>query len=198
MIRLFVAIPLPHAVRQRLAFLQSGLPGCRWTDPDNLHLTLRFIGDVSEPEAAEIDHALAELSPAPFELQLGHVGFFGNARKPRHVWAGIAPNPALSHLHTKIDRALVASGLRPEERRFCPHVTLGRLRETPFERLRDWLSHNDGLRLEPIPVDRFTLFESHRHTGGPTYLPLEHYPLGDARPEADPAWMMPELALRTP
>ena len=188
MIRLFVAIPLPMPVRQRLSLMQAGLPGCRWTNPDNLHLTLRFIGDVGEPVAADIDHALSAIAPAPFDLHIAHTGYFGNAKKARHVWAGILANPALNHLRAKIDRAVTSAGLPPDERRFSPHVTLGRLRDTPGERLRGWLSENDAVRVGPIPVDGFTLFESHRHGGGPTYLPLADYPLGAPAwaPDGDP------------
>ncbi|MEM8914814.1 MAG: RNA 2',3'-cyclic phosphodiesterase [Pseudomonadota bacterium] len=196
MIRLFVAIPLPSVVRQRLSLLQAGLPGCRWTNPDNLHLTVRFIGDVDEPMAAEIDHALAALRPAPFDLDLAHVGYFGTAKKARHVWAGLAPNPALDHLHTKVDRAMVGLGLPPDDRRFSPHVTLGRLRDTPMDRLRHWLADHDGLRLGPITVEKVTLFESHRHAGGPTYLPLADYEIGGASEPDDLSFVSPMMALR--
>lgn len=187
MIRLFAAIPLAEPVRQRLTMVQSGLPGCRWSFPENLHLTVRFFGDVNEPLAAEIDHALASLPLEAFELNLAHVGYFGTQKKPRLVWAGVQPNPALDYVHTKIDRAAVKLGLSPDDRRFSPHVTLGRLRDTPMDRLRQWLAASDHLRIGPITVDRITLFESHRHTGGPTYISLADYALGSGfMPEQTP------------
>lgn len=186
MIRLFAAIPLPEAVRQRLTIIQSGLPGCRWTLPENFHLTVRFFGEVDEPTAAEIDHALASLSFEPFELNIAHVGYFGTQKKPRLVWAGVQPNPALDYIHTKVDRTVVKLGLSPDDRRYTPHVTLGRLRDTSMDRLRQWLAASDDVRIGPIWVDRITLFESHRHAGGPTYLPLADYPLGHGMPAETP------------
>src|SRR3546814_2214577 len=115
MIRLFTALSLPDAVRSRLAMLQSGVPGARWIRPENLHVTLRFIGEVDQHVAADLDAELARTVAPGFDLSLDGVGHFGPARKPTSLWAGIGRSAALPFLHDKIDRALVAAGLRSEE-----------------------------------------------------------------------------------
>src|SRR3546814_639172 len=107
MIRLFTALSLPDAVRSRLAMLQSGVPGARWIRPENLHVTLRFIGEVDQHVAADLDAELARTVAPGFDLSLDGVGHFGPARKPTSLWAGIGRSEALQFLHDK----------RSEERR---------------------------------------------------------------------------------
>jgi 2'-5' RNA ligase len=126
MLRLFVAIRFSEVVRERLRLVQGGIEGVAWTRPENLHLTLRFIGDVEEPEVAEIDKALAGIDEAGFSLGLSGVGLFGTPDRPRVLWAGVAASAALSHLQAKVERAVTLVGLEPERQRFTPHVTLGR------------------------------------------------------------------------
>jgi 2'-5' RNA ligase len=129
MIRLFVAIPLPEPVKTQLALLQSGLQGARWIAPGNIHLTLRFIGEVSNDIAADIDLALADVSAPGFALQLDGIGNFGRGKRPHALWVGVAPSTPLTHLQAKVESALVRAGLDAETRKFSPHITIARLRD---------------------------------------------------------------------
>lgn len=178
MIRLFVALELPDDLRQRLAGLGGGVPGARWTEPENLHLTLRFIGEVPDDRLADIDAALAGVEAPAFDLVFDGVGVFGNARSARILWAGVERNEALNHLQAKVESALVRGGVAPDERRFSAHVTLARLKDAPRERLGRFIEDRGLFRAGPVPIDRFTLFRSHLGRSGPVYEPLRDYPLG--------------------
>ncbi|UEM20478.1 RNA 2',3'-cyclic phosphodiesterase [Skermanella mucosa] len=178
MIRLFVALELPEAVRERLVGLGGGVPGARWTEPENLHLTVRFIGEVENGLLPDIDAALGSVSAPAFDLVLDGVGQFGSGSRARLLWAGVERNDALVHLNQKVESALVRAGLPREERRFSPHVTLARLRDTPQERVGRFIQDRGLFRAGPIRVEHFTLFESRPGNGGPVYDPLREYPLG--------------------
>ncbi|WP_029010825.1 RNA 2',3'-cyclic phosphodiesterase [Azospirillum halopraeferens] len=178
MIRLFVALALPEDLRQRLAGLGGGVPGARWTEPENLHLTLRFIGDVPDDRLADIDAALAGVESPGFALVFDGVGVFGNARNARILWAGVERSEALNHLQGKIESALVRGGEPRDERRFTPHVTLARLKDAPRERIGRFIEERGLFRAGPVAFDRFTLFRSHLGRSGPVYEPLRDYTLG--------------------
>src|ERR1700722_18118567 len=123
MLRLFVGIEFPPELKLRLSLLQSGITAARWIDPGNFHLTLRFIGEVNEDTAADVDEALLRLKARPFSVQLAGVGVFG-AEKLGTLWVGVQREPALMTLQGKIEQALIRAGLSPELRKFAPHVTL--------------------------------------------------------------------------
>ncbi len=178
MIRLFTAIEIPEAVRTRLTFLQSGVPGARWTPVENLHLTLRFIGEVDEPTAGDIDQVLSGLREKAFDLALRGVGEFGG-RDPRAIWAGVAANPGLQHLVAKIESALQRMGLEPETRKYTPHVTLARLRDAQPAKVRAFLSANGAFDSGPFPVRAFALYSSFQSSKGSLYRAEQTYPLGD-------------------
>jgi 2'-5' RNA ligase len=177
MIRLFVALELPDAVRQRLTGLMGGVPGARWTESENLHLTLRFIGEVENDRAHDIDAALAEVTAPAFDLILDGVGQFGNGNRARLLWAGVERNDALHHLNQKIESALVRVGLSREERKYTPHVTLARLKDAPLERVGRFLEDRALFRAGPLRMSHFTLFESKLGRSGPVYHGLSDYPL---------------------
>ena len=118
MLRLFVGIGFPPELKLRLSLLSSGIPGARWVDPGNFHLTLRFIGETGEAVAADIDDALTRLRARRFTLQLGGIGVFGGADKPHSLWVGIERSAELVALRDKIEQALVRVGLPPETRKF--------------------------------------------------------------------------------
>ncbi|HET8728060.1 MAG TPA: RNA 2',3'-cyclic phosphodiesterase [Alphaproteobacteria bacterium] len=181
MIRLFTALDLPEAVRDRLAMLQSGVPGARWIRPENLHVTLRFIGEVDEHVAEDLDASLARAAAPGFDLRLSGVGHFGTERKPTTLWVGVERSDALQFLHDKVDRALVAAGLTPDDRKFKPHVTLARLRShARVERVGRWLEANALFQAGPIRIDGFVLYRSHLGSEGSVYEPLVEYPLKEA------------------
>ena len=176
--RLFVALALPADLRSRLCGLSSGLPGARWVDADNLHLTLRFIGEVDRHRAEDVDAALSGLRGQPFSVTLCGVGQFGDDRRLRQLWAGVAPNEALERLQAKIETALQRAGLPPEKRKFKPHVTLARFKANPGERLQDYLVRHALFRADPFEVRAFTLFSSYLSGEGAIYAAEADYPLG--------------------
>jgi 2'-5' RNA ligase len=179
--RLFVGIELPPDVRRRLAGLASGLPGARWVPPENLHISLRFIGEVDNHHAEDIDAVLAGIHAPAFELSLSGIGFFDSGPRVHAVWAGVGRSEALAFLHDKVESAVVRAGLEPERRKFKPHVTLARLKETPpRERLAAFMEHHEPFRCEPFEVAHFTLFRSHLGNEGSHYEPLSEYPLAGA------------------
>ena len=135
MIRLFVAVPLPAVLRQSLVAISTGVPGARWTQPDNLHLTLRFIGEVAEPDFHDIAEVLSFVDGRPFQVRVRGVGQFGDRKRARVLWAGVEPNDELQRLRTRIDNLLGRVGIEPEGRKFTPHVTLARLKGAPMDRV---------------------------------------------------------------
>lgn len=183
MIRLFTGIALPDPVKERLILACMGLSGARWRREDQLHLTLRFIGEVEEPVADDVVSALAEIRRPCFDLSIAEVGAFGERKRPRVLWAGVRPNPELSHLQAKVETALVRAGLPPENRKFHPHVTLAMLdRSVPAGRLGEWLASNNHLWLPPFRVDSFELFSSQLSQSGAIYTIEESFPLQEGQP----------------
>jgi len=176
MMRLFVGLALPQPLKDRLAPLMTGLPGARWVPPENLHLTLRFIGEVDEREAATLDEALSGVQRAPFGLQVSGCGIFAQRRGPEAVWVGVASTPPLVDLQAAIERAAVRSGLAPEEKRFRPHITLARLKDSPQPRLQAFVAGHNLFR-ETVTIEEFTLFSSKLGSGDPIYLEEATYPL---------------------
>ena len=176
MIRLFVALALPDTVAQTLLLLESGVPGARWQDRDQLHLTLRFIGEVDGRDASGIDDALSAISALRFSVQLKGVGEFGG-KTPRALWAGVAPNEALMHLNRKIETALQRLGLEAESRKFTPHVTLARLKAAPRDKVMEFLVHHALYQSTPFEATEFVLYSSHMTPNGSIYTPERQYPL---------------------
>ena len=182
MIRLFVALEIPESVRSRLALLEGGVPGARWANGEQMHLTLRFIGEVAENVANDIDDALAGIHAPAFAMELAGVGEFGG-KNPRALWAGVRGHEALLHLQKKIETALQRLGLPAEERKFAAHVTLARLRAAPREKVVQFLTHHALFASGPFQVDRFVLFSSHLGSGGSVYHAERIYPLTRANGE---------------
>ena len=177
MIRLFVAIVPPGDMRARLSSLCGGVEGARWVDPENLHLTLRFIGEVEEPLVEDIVFALRAIRMAPFSLILSGVGHFESRQKVRQLWAGVAPSPPLVDLQGRIDAAVRRAGIGIEAKRFVPHVTLARLKGVKASLVGAWLQANGPFRGFPFDVSSFTLMASYLGRSGPVYRPVEEFAL---------------------
>lgn len=180
MIRLFVALDLPPSLRTQLSFMAGGLPGARWTPPENYHVTLRFIGEVPPYQAEEADAALSALRAPGFQLTLAGVGTFskgGRGSKATSLWAGVERTPALEHLQSKVETALQRAGFEPERRRFSPHVTLARTDQVDGGKLAGWVASHNLFRARPVPVEHFTLFSSRRSKEASSYTPEVDYPL---------------------
>lgn len=174
--RLFVAIRPPRAVRESLLAAMGGIGGARWQSDEQLHLTLRFIGDVNGRQAEDVHCALGGVRQPRFEIRLSGVGFFGQRGRPEALWAGVAPPEPLAALHRKIDQALVRTGLEPERRAYLPHITLARLNRAAGP-IGGFLEQAIDLSSPPFAVDRFALFESDLTAERAVYSLLADYPL---------------------
>jgi 2'-5' RNA ligase len=177
MMRLFVAIVLPENVRRGLEGLCHGLHGAHWTPPDNLHLTLRFVGEVDDGTAEDIDGALTTVHAPAFDLRCQGIGHFATGRQVRVVWAGLERSEALIFLRDKIESTVVRAGLEPEQRKFKPHIALAHFKKPPGAHLASYLETHGGFASEPFAVDSFTLFRSHLRREGAYHETLAEYPL---------------------
>jgi 2'-5' RNA ligase len=182
--RLFVALSIPEAVAQSLMLIQGGVPGARWQTREQLHLTLRFIGEVDGRDAVLLDDALAGIHAPSFEMQLHGVGQFGN-KQPHALWAAARPNPALAHLQRKVDNAIRRVGQPQEAHKFTPHVTLARLRQPQAEKVREWLAYHALYTSTEFTVGAFSLYSSKLTSDGSVYRIEQKYPLEGAYDEAD-------------
>jgi 2'-5' RNA ligase len=183
--RLFVAIRPPAAVLDALVDTTDGIDGARWQGEDQLHLTLRFVGEVERPVANDLAEALAQVEAAPFGLQIAGTGHFERKGRPHAVWARVLPSAGLDLLHGRVERACQAAGLPRETRRFVPHVTLARLSGGAGP-IAPWLADTGTLTVPRWSVDSFTLYESHLNKGGSIYQPVVDYPLGATETVAVP------------
>lgn len=188
--RLFSGIELPDDVREALVRLSQPLPGARWLEPDNLHITLRFIGDVAAPVVREFDANLGSISFDPLTIEITGLATFGGD-EPRIIYAAIKPTDELDRLARANETAARRAGLKPESRRFIPHITLARLQPAPrIEPIARFLQRKGGLRLEPFTVTRFVLYSSKPQTGGGPYVVEHAYPssIGHYDHEDWPDW----------
>lgn len=167
--RLFVAIDLPEEFREQIARIQSGIPDAIWTKSNVSHITLNFLGEVNQADMIDIGLALGNISVPKFSIQLDSVYVFGNAKRPRILWAGIKSTPELILLQQKTTTAISRCGIKLEDRRFKPHVTLARIHRSPYERVRNYLTDHALLKSNPYEVSEFTLFSSQLGRGGPHY-----------------------------
>lgn len=176
--RLFVAIDLPDPVKDQLGELCSGLSGAKWVKRDQMHLTLRFIGEVDNAQAEAIKTALSTLQSAPFTMTLEGVGQFPPKGKPRVLWVGLKAPAVLPGLQRQIEETLVALNLPPEDYPFSPHITLARFKMPPISKaMRQYFAHHADFHTEPIPVTSFVLYSSLLAPQGPTYRREAVYPL---------------------
>ncbi len=177
--RLFTALEIPRDAAMSLSLLRGGLPGARWIDVENYHLTLRFIGDIEGHVADEIANALDRVRRPSFSLTLSGVGAFGS-KKPHAVWAGTAPSPDLNALQAEIERICQRIGIPSDPRKFMPHVTLARLRNSSPADVAHYLSARGNFAAMPFKVGRFVLMSSRDSVGGGPYVIEEAWPLNGA------------------
>jgi 2'-5' RNA ligase len=186
--RLFTAVEIPPEIGESLSALRGGLPGARWVDPENYHLTLRFIGDVDDDTAHDVMVMLGQVRRRAFELRLSALGQFGG-KKPRAVFAAAQASAPLTELQAEHERIFNRMGLAHDQRKFTPHVTLARLRESYPQEVADYLALRGGYRSAPFLVTRFVLFSARASTGGGPYVTEAAYPLDRGKPlqEGSPA-----------
>jgi 2'-5' RNA ligase len=174
--RLFVAIRPPEPVRDLLLDAMDDSADFRWQDDAQLHLTLRFIGEVERPLANDLADALARIRAPRSNIRVSGVGRF-EQRNSGALWAAVEPKEPLAALAAKVERVCQSVGLEPERRAFHPHITLARWKGRRTREVRDYLERAAGLSSEPFAVDGFTLFESRLSRHGAHYEEVATYPL---------------------
>ena len=178
MIRMFTAIAIPAEVGDHLLPRQHGIEGARWRPREAFHITLKFIGDVQETTAADLDEELRGIEAPAFDLELQGVGHFGEGVEIHAVWAGVAENRDLRRLAKANESAARRAGLAPETRLYTPHLTLAYLKRAPVPEVAAWIQANNLLRSPPFRIDRFGLYSSWRTSEGSAYRLEAEYPLG--------------------
>jgi 2'-5' RNA ligase len=174
--RIFTALEIPVEVAQTLSMLRGGLPGARWIASENYHVTLRFIGDVDDALAHEVASLLGRVRRSEFQLRFDTLSSFGG-RRPRALVATLAQTQALMDLQAEHERLMQRVGLGAEGRKFTPHVTLARLRDTSSQQVADYLSARAFIGMLSFKVSRFVLFSSRASIGGGPYVVEAVYPL---------------------
>lgn len=174
--RLFTGVEIPPDVSLSLSMLRGGLPGARWIDAENYHVTLRFIGDVDDVVARDVAAMLDQIKRRAFDLHFDGIDAFGG-RKPRAVVASVAVSQALTELQAEQERMMQRIGLEPEGRKYTPHVTIARLRESSSRDVANYLSSRGLFRTPSFHVSRFVLYSSRASMGGGPYVVEESYPL---------------------
>jgi RNA 2',3'-cyclic 3'-phosphodiesterase len=174
--RLFVALAIPDDIAQSLALLQSGVPDARWQTSEQLHLTLRFIGDIDNRDANAVHDALSGIAAPAVTLALHGVGEFGG-KHPHALWAGVRANEALLHLQRKIETAVQRAGQPAERHKYTPHITLARLRGGSAGRVMDYLTDHALYSSAPFAVNGFILYSSLLTSDGSIYRAEHAYRL---------------------
>jgi 2'-5' RNA ligase len=173
--RLFTALEIPAATRTHLSLLRAPLSGTKWIEPDDMHITLRFVGDIDDRTADEFADLLAEIHTEPFQVSIQDVGSFGG-REPRVLWAGVQAGEPLAALYRANERAARAVGLEADPRSFKPHVTLARMRGVRPQAVARFLQEHGGLRTQPFMATRFVLLSARPGSGGAPYAIEAEYP----------------------
>jgi len=174
--RLFTALEIPSPLAFSLSLLRGGLPGARWVDPENYHITLRFIGDIDQRTADEVGGALMRVDKPGFDLMLAGLDALGGNR-PHSIVAAVRPSQVLRDLQSEHERIIQRIGLEPERRKFRPHVTLARIKSVSEASAAAYLALRGDFRTPPFPVGRFVLLSSRDSRGGGPYVMEEAYPL---------------------
>jgi RNA 2',3'-cyclic 3'-phosphodiesterase len=172
--RLFTAIEIPQDVALHLSTLRGGLPGARWIDPENYHITLRFIGDVDRHTADDIAEGLSRLETSPLRVRLVGMDAFGG-NKPHSVHASVEKTQGLCDLQLSHERVARRAGLKADSRKFAPHVTIARLRAAKSSDVAVYLSLRGNFSLPPFQVNRFVLYSSRTSVGGGPYVVEESF-----------------------
>jgi 2'-5' RNA ligase len=178
--RLFTGLEIPENLGLSLSFLRGGLPGAKWIDVENYHVTLRFIGDIDDPTAEEIAHELRRIRRARFDLRIEGVTAFGG-RQPHSLIARVAPSAALSELQAEHERICQRLGLPAEPRKFLPHVTIARCKAVSHSAVAQWLALRGGFSGGSWTAERFVLYSSRASRGGGPYIVEEAFDLEAAR-----------------
>ncbi len=175
--RLFIALPLSIEIRTALAGISGGIAGTRWVEPESMHITLRFVGEVGRGEADDLHTELAAIRFPEFDVSLRGIGTFERRGHLRMLWAGLEDGHTVSALRDRVEAAAVRAGFQPEPRKYKPHVTLCRFKSNAMPDIGPYLEMNNAFSTPPFTVDRFNLYQSRLGRSGARYEILNEYPL---------------------
>lgn len=167
--RLFIALPLPQPVKRKLVDLQKPIKGVRWQSSDQIHLTLKFIGDSDQELFEKLNNVLGEIKHPSFLIDINGMGYFPENEYPRILWAGVKENKRLKQLYDKVEKSCVSLGIKSENRSFKPHITLGRLKGASKGDVLTFLEKHEKVKITDIPVNEFVLYESKPDPDGVRY-----------------------------
>ena len=175
--RLFTGLEVPEAVVGQLALLRGGVVGARWLEPEDYHITLRFIGDIDARAARDIDETLGDIRRPKAPVRFEELSWFGGD-KPRAIVAKVSPEPALMDLQAEQERRLRRIGVEPETRKYTPHVTLARLRGAGQAAIASYLGMRGAMVADAFTAERFVVYSAREGSGGGPYVVEAAYPLG--------------------
>jgi len=180
-VRLFSAIELPAPHRRALSKLQQNFEGARWVPESNLHITLRFFGEVNRRQAEDLAYELQRIDMPSFEIMAKGTGQFSGRTGVKALWVGLAPQDTLKGLNNIVERASRKAGLKPERQSYRPHITIARFNSPPDpEKVRNFLERHANLSLEPFRISGFSLFSSELRKSGALYRLEADFPFSDA------------------
>jgi 2'-5' RNA ligase len=168
--RLFLAIDPPERIRDEISALYGAIAGAQWMGDEQIHLTLRFIGEVDNTTENQIIDVLQKVSIPPFTLALKGIGVFPLRKEPRILWIGVQENQILMRMQAQIERALASIQIEPDPRKFFPHITIARLSNAHQERIGQFISENNLFSTEPFEVSEFYLYRSYLGKTGAIYV----------------------------
>ena len=175
--RLFIALNFPSDIVVKLTELQYGLRGARWVPPQNLHLTLSYIGEASNILLGDLEDVLSSLAAHAFCMQLRGINHFTSKGWSKSIWVGVAEESSLFSLHSKVKNCLQINRIPRDKRQFSPHVTIARLKNVRPEDTAEFIAFNNLFKTRSFRIESFTLFESISKKEGSIYLPLEKFRL---------------------
>ncbi len=177
MIRLFIAVDIPETIKQRIEGMGRSIPRAHPVPPEQLHITVRFIGDTESSRLLDIEETLERISCQHFQIQIKGVGTFPPRGNPRVLWAGVEQQSGLLHLRREIDQKLALQGIAKEKRKYRPHITLARLKNCPIKRLQHFLAGNSFLQTPNFTINSFSLYSSQLTPKGAIHTSLRTYSL---------------------
>ncbi|MEQ8350158.1 MAG: RNA 2',3'-cyclic phosphodiesterase [Leptospiraceae bacterium] len=178
--RTFIALTIPDHVIQRLGGLQTGLPDVRWTPPDQMHITLKFLGEVSDDSLEDLSSLLEEMRFTAPGIRIAGLGYFAQRKSPPVLWAGLEPEDPIQEIHRVIESSTGKLGFAKEKRNYRPHITLGRLRRSNPRRLQEYLELHHLFNTEDFFCQELVLFTSRLTPDGALHEPVVALDLSDA------------------
>jgi 2'-5' RNA ligase len=176
--RLFIAIPIPNSVKERLIQLEQPIRGLRWERRQKLHLTLKFLGETESERRQELQNSLRAIKFDVFNITLKGLGYFPENARPKVVWVGVEKNKALMTLQQEIEKECVKIGFTPESRSFKPHITIARSKGVSKRDVDSFVKHHKDFNIADVPVSNFVLYESVLKPKGSVHSRLETFELG--------------------